>query len=426
MIRYFLILVMLSVPAAGLQAQAPAPAKAQQQTVILVGGTAHIGNGRVIEDALLVMKKGRIAEIGSRDEVTYKEEAIVMDVTGQHIYPGLILPASNLGLVEIGSVRASVDTRETGELNPNVRSIVAYDSDSRLIPALRSNGVLMAQVVPGGGLVSGTSSIVQLDAWDWEEAALRMDNGMHMRWPRKNNARDGQINRNPRYDKQVKKIRKLFTDAARYGEAPRQAQSNARLQSMQGLFDGSMRLYIRAGEPATIIESVRFAQNFGVQKITLTQAGEEVWQVKDFLKDNDVSVILSEIHTLPSATHQDVWGPCKLPAQLYREGIPVALSVSWLPRSINYAFLAGTAAAFGLQKEEALQLITKIPAEILGVDDVTGTLEAGKHANLIISEGDILDMQTNNITHAFISGRMINLDNHHKKLYRKYKKRYGQ
>ncbi|HKL38364.1 MAG TPA: amidohydrolase family protein, partial [Bacteroidales bacterium] len=238
--------------------------------------------------------------------------------------------------------------------------------------------------------------------------------------------RNGQINNNPRYDEQIKKIRKLFEDAARYAEAPREAKSNARLQSMQGLFDGSMRLFLRAGEPATIIESVRFAQNFGVQKITLTQAGEEVWQVKDFLKNNHVSVILREIHAVPSATHQDVWGPCKLPAKLYREDIPVALSVSWLPRSINYAFLAGTAAAFGLQKEEALQLITKIPAEILGVDDVAGTLEEGKHANLIISEGDILDMRTNNITHAFIRGRMISLDNHHKKMYRKYKKRYGQ
>jgi imidazolonepropionase-like amidohydrolase len=349
-----------------------------------------------------------------------------MDVTGQHIYPGLILPVSNLGLVEIGSVRASVDTRETGELNPNVRSIVAYDSDSRLIPTLRSNGVLLAQVTPGGGLVSGTSSIVQLDAWDWEEAAVRMDNGMHMRWPRKNYIRDGQHTKNPRYDEEIRKIKQLFEDALRYVETPEDAEPNAKLQSIKGLMDGSMRLYIRAGEPATIIESIRFAQKCGIQNITLTHAGTEVWQVKDFLKEKNVSVILSEIHTLPSAIHHDVWEPCKLPARLYKEGIPVALSVSWLPRSMNYAFLAGTAAAFGLEKEEALQLITKIPAEILGVDDIAGTLEVGKQANIIISRGDILDMRTNDLSHAFISGRQINLDNHHKKLYRKYKERYGQ
>jgi imidazolonepropionase-like amidohydrolase len=427
MIRFIYLIGFLIVPFIAVNAQPPSPAPAQDKPILLVGGTVHVGNGEVIKDAVVVMEEGRIEEIGTEGETQYNKESFVYDVTGKQIYPGLILPASTLGLVEIGSVRATVDTRETGTLNPNVRSIVAYDSDSRLIPTIRSNGVMLAQVVPGGGQISGTSSIVQLDAWDWEDAAVRMDNGMHMRWPRKfHHKGEGRISKNPEYEKQVKSIRALFEDARVYSRGPKQHKGNLKLEALKGLLDGSMHLYIDASSPETIIESVNFAREYGIDNIVLTGAGEEAWKVKDFLKKHDVAVILSEIHSLPAESHYDIWEPCKLPAKFYHAGIKVGLSVSWLPRSMNYPFLAGTAAAFGLDKEEALQLITKMPAEILGIDDIAGTLEEGKDATLIVSEGDILDMTTNQVTRAFIRGREIDLDNRHKKLYRKYKGRYDQ
>ncbi|MFO8235048.1 MAG: amidohydrolase family protein [Bacteroidales bacterium] len=427
MLRILYITALLILPAYWANSQNPSPAPKQKEKIVITGGTAHIGNGEVIQEATIEFENGKITKISNKDEITYDNEAHVIEAKGKHIYPGLILPDSQLGLVEIGSVRATNDTRETGELNPNVRSIVAYNTDSRLIPTIRSNGVLMAQIVPGGGIISGTSSIVQLDAWDWEQAAIKLDNGIHLNWPAKFKSKEnGKRVEREEYKNTIKKIKKLFDDASAYGKSQKEHDTNPRLKSMQGLFDGSTKLYINTSSPEEIIESVSFAKEYDIENITITGVRESAWKVKDFIKEQNVSVILSEIHSLPSKSHADIWEPSKLPAKFYKEGIPVSLSISWLQGSMNYAFLAGTAAAYGLDKEEALELVTSIPADIIGIDDRAGTLETGKDASLIISEGDILDMKSNNITEAFIQGRQIDLDNKHKKLYRKYKERYGE
>lgn len=427
MLRIYQIIILALLPVSLVNGQTPSPAPPQKEKIVILGGTAHIGNGKVIEESVIEFEKGKLINVGKKENTNFENTTRIIDANGKHIYPGLILPNSTLGLEEIGAVRATIDTRETGELNPNVRSIVAYDTDSRIIPTLRSNGVLMAQIVPGGGFISGTSSIVHFDAWDWEEAAIKMDNGMHLRWPRKYRSnKSGKLEEREAYKENVKRIRKLFEDAKAYDSSFEEQKNNPKLEAMQGLFDGSVKLFIDASSHEEIIESVTFAREFEIENITLTDAGEKAWQVKDFLKEHNVSVILDDIHSLPSQSHSNSWKVSRLPGKFYKEGIPVTLSISWISKVMNYPFLAGTAAAFGLNKEEALQLVTKIPAEILGIADRTGTLEKGKDASIVISEGDILDMKSNNISHAFIQGKQIDLDNKHKKLYKKYKERYNQ
>lgn len=410
-------------------AQTISPAPPQEKPLALLGGTAHIGNGKVIENCVIAIDKGKIVHIGSIDELSMDlagYESIRTD--GKHIYPGLISPLSDLGLSEIGSVRATVDEGETGNLNPNVRSIIAYNTDSEVIPTIRSNGILLAQITPRGGLISGTSSIVQLDAWNWEDAALRTDNGIHLNWPgmhsRRGYGSSGTTTPDPNYKKNVEILDKFFTDARSYFESENRDKVNLKLEAMKGLFDGSKRLFISAGYVKEIVESIRFAKKYDVQKIILVGGDEDAWMVKDFLKENNIPVIVAHIHRMAKRKDEDVRLPFKLPSMFMKEGILTGIYYSGATGSMNLPFVAGHAAGYGLTREEALQCITLNNAQILGIEDQVGTLETGKDATLIVSTGDLLDIRSNNVELAYITGRKINLDNKHKQLYRKYKEKY--
>ncbi len=410
-------------------AQTISPAHPQEKPLVLLGGTAHIGNGKIIENCVIAIDKGKIVHIGSIDELSMDiggYESVRTD--GKHIYPGLIYPLSGLGLSEIGSVRATVDAGETGSLNPNVRTIIAYNTDSEVIPTIRSNGILLAQITPRGGLISGTSSIVQLDAWNWEDAAVRTDNGIHLNWPgmfrRRGYGSSGTTTPDPNYKKNVEILDKFFTDSRTYFESENRDKANLKLEAMKGLFDGSKRLFISAGYVKEIVESIRFAKKHGVQKIILVGGDEDAWMVKDFLKENNIPVIVAHIHRMAKRKDEDVRLPFKLPSMFMKEGILTGIYYPGATRSMNLPFVAGHAAGYGLTREEALRCITLNNAQILGIEDQYGTLETGKDATMIVSSGDILDIRTNNVELAYISGRRINLDNKHKQLYRKYKEKY--
>jgi len=361
----------------------------------------------------------------------------VIDVATKHVYPGLIYPTTSLGLVEISGVDVTVDNRETGDLNPNVRTIVAYNTDSHVIPVVRSNGILIAQIVPTGTLLPGTSSIVQLDAWNWKDAIYKADDGILLGWPRKAqmtggrgaytmpqaaSAREGESS----YDRNVEQLEKIFSDAAAYKAVSTPEDANLRLEAMKGLFDGTKTLYVSAQEPKGIIAAITFAKRYGVKKIVLTGADETAWTVKDFLKENNIPVILGHVHALPEYEHSDTRLPFKLAAMFKNEGILVGLTYSNQAYGYNLPFVAGQTVAYGLTKEEALQTVTLNNAKILGIDNITGSLEVGKDANIVVSTGDILDMMTNNVEYAFINGRNISLDNKHKQLYRRFQEKYNQ
>ncbi len=415
-------------------AQIPVVAPAQKKPVMLVGGTIHTGTGDVIENATIAFTSGKIIAVGKTSDLRIDKSGYdVIDVTGKQIYPGLIYPNTSLGLIEIGSgVEVASDDREIGEMNPNVRAIAAYNTDSHVIPVLRSNGILIAQIVPTGTLLPGTSSVVQLDAWNWEDAAYKIDNGIQLGWPRKSAAGGRRGGAEfamaaptgaSSYDKNVELLEKMFSDALAYAAIEKPVDVNLRLESLKGLFDGSKTMFITAAEPKGIIAAISFGKRYGVKKMVLAGADESSWAVKDFLKENNIPVILSDPFSLPKYDYSDIKMPYKLAAMFTKEGILVGLSYSKQAYA-NLPFAAGETVAYGLTKEEALKIITINSAKILGIDDKTGTLESGKDANIVVSTGDILDFSTNNIELAFISGRNIILDDKHKQLYRRFKTKY--
>lgn len=417
------------------KAQSPVVAPAQKKPVMLVGGTIHTGTGEVIENGIVTFTGGKISVVAKASDIkTDRTGYEVIDVTGKQVYPGLIFPNTSIGLIEIGSgVEVATDNRETGDLNPNVRAIVAYNTDSHVIPVLRSNGILLAQIVPTGTLLPGTSSVVQLDAWNWEDAAYKIDNGIQLGWPRKSSfggRRGGggefqmsAASGSGAYEKNVEALEKIFSDAVAYAAVDHPKDANLRLESMKGLFDGSKTLFISTSEPRGIIAAVSFGKRYGVKKMVLTGADESAWTVKDFLKENNIPVLIADPLSLPKYDYSDIKLTFKLAAMFKKEGILVGLTYSKQAYG-NLPFAAGETVAYGLTKEEALQTVTLNTAKILGIDDKTGSIEVGKDANIVVSTGDILDMSTNNIEYAFITGRNISLDNKHKQLYRRFQAKY--
>ncbi len=413
-------------------AQTPVPAKAQSKPTVLMGAVAHLGNGNVIQNSIIAFDKGKLTIVAdatvTRMDLTGYE---VINVAGKHIYPGFILPNSQVGLQEVSSIRAMNDYTERGEINPNVRSIISYNTDTEYTPTFRFNGVLLAEAAPTGGLISGSSSVMEMEGWNWEDAAHSVDIGIHMNWPplmRRqfdfNTFTFAEI-ANKEYEKQVGELERFFAEASAYGKLSAK-EANLKFDAMQGLFDGKKTLFIHANNPKEIVESVRFAQRNGIQRITLVE-GLGSFHVADFLKENKIPVILPATQNLPARADDDVDLPYKLPYLLSQAGVMVSLSNDGaLHGARNLGFYAGTAAAYGMDKEEALKTITSNTAKALGIDNRVGTLEVGKDATLFVSNGDALDYRGNVLTHAFITGKLTTLPGNQQELYERYSRKYGQ
>jgi imidazolonepropionase-like amidohydrolase len=416
---------------AGLAQDDVYPAKPYNGMLIIKNGTIHVGNGQVIENATIEVKGGKITRIG-KDIPVPVDDVRVFDAAGKHVYPGLILASSNLGLVEVPTVRATSDVREIGDINPSIRSIVAYNTDSKIINTVRSNGVLLANIVPEGGLVSGSSTVVQLDAWNWEDAAYHMDGGIHFRMPvlynRPNPFAAFMGLQQPtdavkRGLEQIEEVKAYFRQAKAYAASPAHPETNLKMEAMKNLFSRKQKLYVHCDIVREMLIAVDFVKEFGLDVVIV--GGSESWQIADLLKQHNIPVILGQMHSLPSTTDDDVDQPYKTAAQLRKAGVLFAINdEDGQHRGKNLPFNAGTAAAYGLGKEEALQAITLDAARILGIAERTGSLEVGKDANIVISQGDILDMRSSVVTQAFIQGRYIDLTDKHKQLYERYKSKY--
>lgn len=417
----------------GLNAYAQAeisPAKPQQKKTVIMGAKLHIGNGKTVENGYLIFENGKISAVGDATVVRLSlTDAIVIDGNNKHIYPGFIAPITNLGLTEFESVKATLDFSEIGNINTHIRSIIAYNTDSKVPPTLRSNGVLMAQITPQGGILSGSSSVVQLDAWNWEDAVIRMDDAQHLTWPTTPRFR-GVSGRNSvstealqeRTDAQIAELEQLFAEAKAYAETDKPAITNARLAAMRRLFDGSQKLFITVNAQKDIILAINFAKKHNVSPVIV--GADEAHLILPFLKQNNVPIVIKQPHSLPNTSDDDVNMPYKNAGVLVNAGITVSISIDGYWQQRNLPFMAGTVAAWGLDKESALQTITLNTAKVLGIDKTAGSLEIGKDATFFISAGDALDMKTNKVERAFIQGRDINLDNLHKQLDRKFSKKY--
>lgn len=424
------------------------PAKQQAGVIALTNATIHIGNGEVIENGMIVFAAGKIIDIRPTAAIS---DAKIIDCKGKHIYPGLITPSTDLGLNEINSTRSMSDVRELGEINANVRAVVAYNADSKVIGTLRSNGILLANIVPEGGIISGSSSVMQLDAWNWEDAAYKIDNGFHFRMPNLTAGRGrgfggfanmGATDPLKAAMERIENVRKFFKEAKAYYAETKPEHTNLKLEAVRGLFNEmdaypnvnwavirkqlreQQTFFIHAETVKEIQVGVELAKEFGFK--TVIVGGTDSWKIVDYLKDNNVAVILNDMHSLPLTQDDDVDQPYKTPFLLQQAGVLFAISDTHEEsRGRNLMFNAGTAAAYGLTKEQALTAITLNAAKILGIDITTGSLEKGKDATIVISDGDILDMKTSKVTQAFIQGREVNLDNKQKQLYERYKYKYS-
>ncbi|HET6245622.1 MAG TPA: amidohydrolase family protein [Bacteroidia bacterium] len=410
------------------------PALAQNKSILLKGGIVHTGTGQVIQNGAVAFTLGKITQVTNLDihKVNEGEYDEVIDVSGKHIYPGFIAPNSTLGLREVDAIRPTRDFSETGTFNPNVRSIIAYNSESRIIPTLKNNGVLLAQITPRYGLVTGTSSIVELDGWDWEDALYKENDGVHLNWPNMFStkgwwAEPGPTEKSTEYEKKVNELKAFFSDAKAYSEVDMPKQKNLKLEAMRGLFNGQQKLYINADYVKEIMQAINFARGLGIKNMVII-GGSDSWLIPEMLKENNVSVIVTRLHSLPVRPEDDVDQPYKLPFLLQQADILYCLNYEGdmeVMGTRNIGFTAGTAVAYGLTKEQALMAITLNTAKILGIDKTTGSIEIGKDASIFVSTGDALDMRTNNVEFAFIRGKKQDLDDHQKQLYKKFSAKYN-
>jgi len=416
-----LILISLFMVSSISHALTPTPADAQNKTIVYRNATIHVGDGQVIENGTLAFVNGKITRVGNFKDQWLESD---IDLKGKHIYPGFILPNTNLGISEIGSIKATRDERETGQNNANVRSIVAYNTDSEVTPTLKFNGIMLAQPTPQGGLVSGLSSIVQLDAWNWEDAAIKVDDGIHVNWP---NLMKGKFDfstftfkmeKNKNYNKQLNVIKSLFEDAK-----SKNHDVNLKLDAVTPVFDGSRKIYIHTDNSKSIITAINYFKSLGLENLVLI-TGQKIVPVIDFVKQSGVPVIVASVHDLPDRQDSSVDAGYTTAIKLHNAGILVGLGYQGAMSARNLAFTAGTLVNYGMKKEQALKLITGNTAKILGIDNNYGVLAKGKSATLFITSGDALDMRTNILDTAYIDGRNLNLAGRQQELNERFLEKY--
>jgi len=404
------------------------PASPQTKPIYLTNATIHVGNGQVIEKGSLAFVNGKITAVGA-NVPTPAGDAQVIDLQGKHVYPGVIAPLTTVGLTEVEAVRSTNDYSEVGEINPSVRSLVAYNTDSKVINTLRSNGILLAQVTPEGGMIPGSSSVVQLDAWNWEDAAYKADGAIHFYMPSlmPPPAVPGRFpatkDRSEEFTEKTEKVRAFLSEAKAYLAEDKHADVNLKFEAVKKLFTREQKLFIHCNLVKEMLVAVDFAKQFNIDVVIA--GGADSWMIADVLKQNNIAVVLAQPHSLPLTQDDDVDQPYKTAYQLQQAGVLFCLSNEGFWQQRNLPFEAGTAATYGLSKEQALSAVTLNTARILGIDKTTGSLETGKDANITISTGDLLDMRSSVVTQAFIQGREVNLDNKHKQLYERYKYKYG-
>ena len=420
------------------------PAPNQDKSVLIFGGTTHVGDGQVINNSVVGFTEGKIDLIASSDgtwtneilnmlsDSNNKKYDTIINASNHHIYPGIIALNSNLGLVEVDAVRASVDDDESGTYLPEIRSIIAYNAESKAVESMRPNGVLLAQIAPNGGVISGSSSVVQLDAWNWEDAVIKYDQGIHINWPSPYTfgrwwlGEDRGLKANNNYNKQVNDLKDFFDKSK--ANMNLNKSMNLKSRAMKGIFEGESTVYLHADDEKEIVDGVLFFKKFNIKKIVIVGASEAKNQL-DFIKENNIPVVVKQPYRFPQSVDSDPRETFMLAKKMIDKGILVSIDPSGAPQSRvsirNLPFYAGSFSSYGIDKELALSMITLNPAKILGIENEFGTLEVGKSATLFISKGDALDIISNNVTHAFISGRNISLETHQTRLWRRYSNKYS-
>ena len=426
--KYIIVMICFFLGGSIIAQQTPAP---KQTTAFSIeGATAHLGNGEVIENSLLMFNDGKITFVGSA-LMKIARQGTVVDAKGKHIYPGFIAANTSLGLTEISAVRATEDADEVGRMLPHIRSLIAYNAESKIVESMRPNGVLMAQITPRGGVISGTSSVMQLDAWNWEDAAVKADDAIHINWPSAFSRGRWWLGEDPglkvdaKYSNNIERIKDYFVTAKGYLDGIKE-EKNLAYEAMLGLYNGSQKIFIHVSGHKEITDAITIFKGVGINKIVIVH-GNGAEKIADLLIKNKIPVVVDRAHRVTENEDDDYDLPFRNAKILIDAGLTVAIGMEGQMERMNtrnLPFYAGTFAAYGVDKEQAVAMITGNAAKVLGIDKTVGTLEVGKDATLFISEGDALDMRTNILIHAFIQGRKISLETHQTKLWKRYSNKY--
>jgi imidazolonepropionase-like amidohydrolase len=406
----------------------------QPNKILLVNGFLHVGNGETVESALIGIEEGKISMIKNAYAYTIKEEDwdTIIELRGEHIYPGFVAPNNTLGLTEIDAVRATRDYDEVGTYNPHIRSQIAFNVESKVVSTVRTNGVLLSQATPRGGIISGTSAVMKLDGWNWEDATVSANDGIHLNWPATIQgggwwASPTPKKPNEKYGENKQKIYDFFEMAKAYAEKA-DPKEDIRLAAMTECFKGEKRVYIHADELQQLVDVLEFSKHFNL-KFPVIVGGYDTYLITEQLRDAKVPVMIQRPHSLPENQEDDVDQTYKLAALLKEGAVKFCIQNEGDMEAMNarnIPFLAGTAMAYGLSEEEAVRSVSLSACEIMGVDKNYGSIEVGKSATLFISKGSALEMMTNKVEVALIDGMFVNLVNFQEKLYLKYKKKYQQ
>jgi imidazolonepropionase-like amidohydrolase len=412
-------------------ASEPVPAPKQKRPVALVGGTVHTVSGATLPGATVVFDKGVITAIGV--DVVIPPDAERVNVSGNHVYPGLVDANSSMGLTEIESVAGSNDLQETGRINPNIRAEVGVNPESELIPVARSGGVAITATSATGGLISGTAAAMMTDGWTWEEMTLKAPIGLVVNWPtmtyrRPRSGRQTREEWQKQRDAELKTLAETFATARAYMKAREAERSrhdpDLRWEAMIPVLQKKVPIWVNADEVAQIQSAVSWAEQEGVNLVIV--GGNDAWRVAGLLKEKKIPVIYTNVLSSPGRRFEPYDLVYSTPAKLAEAGVFFCIAGERSPsfsRNLNHQ--AATAAAFGLPKDEALKAVTLYAARILGIADRVGSLEQGKDATLMITDGDPLELSTT-VLQVYIQGRKADMRDKHKQLYGKYQEKYRQ
>jgi imidazolonepropionase-like amidohydrolase len=433
-LRFVTLVAAVSTVSLGAFAQSQPPS-----VVALTHAKVFTLAGSPIEDGTVVIRDGKIAAVGASVEVP--AGAQVIDAKGLQIYPGLFDPITQMGLSEISAVNATVDTTETGTYNPDVVAATAVSPSSEHIGVTRASGITEVLAVPdsggfdsGGsrGLIGGQASAIHLAGWTIDEMTIKKSVAMVISWPqmetRSFDFATFSIKNKPfseakqDYEKQVNELADYLDRARHYAQAmghggPADYQRDLKLEALAPAVRGQLPVLIFADRSRDIRNAVEFCDK---QKLKMILAGgEQAYRVKDLLRSKGISVILRPTLTLPPEEDDAYDRLLSQPAELAAAGVKIAFGSFDNSFARRLGQQAANAVAYGLPYDEALKAVTVYPAEIFGISDQVGTLETGKLANIIVTNGDPLELTTE-VKYLFIKGQSTSLDNRHLRLYEKY------
>ena len=396
----------------------------------LVNGTIVTVTQGTIEHGTLIIEDEKITALGKNMSAPANVEQI--DCTDLFIFPGMINSMSTIGLSEIGSVDVTDDASEVGTYNAHIKALVAVNPHSVHIPITRVNGITNSLTVPRGGIISGQSALLNLAGWTYQEMALKATAAIHVNfpqeWQRRRGAASTSEEASSRVEAQRKELTELFKKAQVYARAWASYKENPQkiapeldltLEALVPVVHGELPVIIQVDAEKDIKSAVEFAEEIGLNFIL---AGvSDGWKVADFLAEKNVPVMFGSVLSLPGSTepYDTQYANAGI---MQKAGVKVAIYVDGYSDVRSLPYHAGTAAAFGMDKEEALKSVTINPAEMLGVADLIGSLEVGKLANVVVADGDILEMRTK-IQYLFIKGKKISLESKHTELYEKFRAR---